>query len=75
MYCSNLTFKFYPQTQKKLVGFSHYGHFRKLHNSMQHVSIVFKRGREGEERETYLHTIRELTTTYVLYIFSYFLVL
>jgi hypothetical protein len=27
MYCSNLSFKFYPQTQKKLVGFSHYGHF------------------------------------------------
>jgi hypothetical protein len=34
MYCSNLSFKFYPQTQKKLVGFSHYGHFRdKLINS------------------------------------------
>jgi hypothetical protein len=27
MYCSNLSFKFSRQTQKKLVGFSHYGHF------------------------------------------------
>jgi hypothetical protein len=28
MYCSNLSCKFSRQTQKKLVGFSHYGHFR-----------------------------------------------
>jgi hypothetical protein len=27
MYCSNLSCKFSRQTQKKLVGFSHYGHF------------------------------------------------
>jgi hypothetical protein len=27
MYCSNLSYKFSRQTQKKLVGFSHYGHF------------------------------------------------
>jgi hypothetical protein len=26
---SNLSFKFSRQTQKKLVGFSHYGHFSK----------------------------------------------
>jgi hypothetical protein len=26
MYCSNLSFKFSRQTQKKLVGISHYGH-------------------------------------------------
>jgi hypothetical protein len=30
MYCSNLSCKFSRQTQKKLVGFSHYGHFRQL---------------------------------------------
>jgi hypothetical protein len=27
MYCSTLSFNFSRQTQKKLVGFSHYGHF------------------------------------------------
>jgi hypothetical protein len=27
MYCSNLSCKFSRQTQKKLVGFSHHGHF------------------------------------------------
>jgi hypothetical protein len=30
MFCSNLSCKFFRQTQKKLVGFSHYGHFRTL---------------------------------------------
>jgi hypothetical protein len=29
MYCSNLSFKFSRQTQKKLVGILHYGHFSK----------------------------------------------
>jgi extradiol dioxygenase family protein len=30
MYCSNLSCKFSRQTQKKLVGFSHYGHLKHM---------------------------------------------
>jgi hypothetical protein len=39
MYCSNLSCKFSRQTQKKLVGFSHYGHFRVLRYA--HCSVFF----------------------------------
>jgi hypothetical protein len=37
MYCSNLSCKFSRQTQKKLVGFSHYGHFSWIKAHSNHV--------------------------------------
>jgi hypothetical protein len=35
MYCSNLSCKFSRQTQKKLVGFSHYGHFSNFSSNVR----------------------------------------
>jgi hypothetical protein len=44
MYCSNLSFKFSRQTQKKLVGISHYGHFnnKKKKNNKLHKKVKSK---------------------------------
>jgi hypothetical protein len=55
MYCSNLSCKFSRQTQKKLVGFSHYGHFsrgsRFAANFIQNLYTVLKK-RLWESRST-----------------------
>jgi hypothetical protein len=42
MYCSNLSCKFSRQTQKKLVGFSHYGHFSSkfLQNNISRIFCI-----------------------------------
>jgi hypothetical protein len=42
MYCSNLSCKFSRQTQKKLVGFSHYGHFNNKKNKKSNNKVKSK---------------------------------
>jgi hypothetical protein len=49
MYCSNLSCKFSRQTQKKLVGFSHYGHFRKASLKLDGRTHYLPSGAEEEE--------------------------